>query len=198
LPCSHHTGWIKSRSNFRRAEAGARTALSLDDHDAARHKAMGYVCQHHRKSDLAEMHFNRVMSLNPNDVYIAVDRANWLVRVDKPAEALQGLEAAMQHDPSSPTWLWEIRYNTLFHWGALRRGHRRAPQPVDVALLTSRLHRGGPRACRPARCGVSGGRRISDGQVRRHDRTGRRRGTLRRVGAARAPARRAAQGRLLK
>jgi hypothetical protein len=42
------------------------------------------------------MHFNRAMSLNPNDVYIAVDRANWLVRVDKPAEALQGLEAAMQ------------------------------------------------------------------------------------------------------
>jgi hypothetical protein len=30
--------------------------------------------------------------LNPNEVYIAVDRANWLVRVDKPAEALQGPE----------------------------------------------------------------------------------------------------------
>jgi Tfp pilus assembly protein PilF len=89
--------------------------LSLDDHDAASHEAMGYVCQHPRKFDLAEMHFNRAMSLNPNDVYIAADRANWLVRVDKPAEALQGLEAAMQRDPCPPTWLWEIRYNTLFH-----------------------------------------------------------------------------------
>jgi Tfp pilus assembly protein PilF len=62
---------------------------------------MGYVCQHQREFDLAEMRFNRAMSLNPNDVYIAVDRSNWLVRVDKPAEALQGLEAAMQRGPSS-------------------------------------------------------------------------------------------------
>ena len=48
--------------------------MSLDD--AASHEAMGYVCQHQREFDLAEMHFNRAMSLNPNDVYIAVDRAN--------------------------------------------------------------------------------------------------------------------------
>jgi hypothetical protein len=89
--------WLDQEpEQLRRAEACARTALSLDDHDAPSHEAMGYVCQHERKFDLAEMHFNLAMSLYPNDVYIAVDRANWLVRVDKPAEAWQGLEAAMQ------------------------------------------------------------------------------------------------------
>jgi hypothetical protein len=52
-----------------------RGVLSLDDHDAASHEAMGHVHQHQRKFELAEMHINRAMSLNPKDVYIAVDRA---------------------------------------------------------------------------------------------------------------------------
>ena len=61
--------WLDQEpEQLRRAEACARTALSLDD--AASHEAMGYVCQHQREFDLAEMHFNRAMSLNPNDVYI--------------------------------------------------------------------------------------------------------------------------------
>ncbi len=55
------------------------------------------------------------MSLNPNDVYIAADRANWLVRIGRLAEAVQSLEAAMERDPFSPTWFWEVRFNALFH-----------------------------------------------------------------------------------
>jgi tetratricopeptide (TPR) repeat protein len=133
--------WLDQEpEQLRRAEACARTALSLDDHDAASHEAMGYVCQHQRKFDLAEMHFNRAMSLNPNDVCIAVDRANWLVRVDKPAEALQGLEAAMQRDPSSPTWLWEIRYNTFTRSVTTRPSPRSATcrRGITDITLTSR------------------------------------------------------------
>jgi len=76
---------------------------------------MGYVALHQRKFDPAGMHLNRAVSLNPNDVYIAADRANWLVRIGRPAEALQSLEAAMQRDPFSPTWFWEVRSNALFH-----------------------------------------------------------------------------------
>jgi TolB-like protein/class 3 adenylate cyclase len=108
--------WLDQQpEKLQRAEACARTALSLDDHDAAAHDAMGYCALHQRKFDLAGMHLNRAVSLNPNDVYIAADRANWLVRTGKPAEALQSLEAAMQRDPYSPTWLWEVRSNALFH-----------------------------------------------------------------------------------
>jgi TolB-like protein len=97
------------------AEACARTALSLDDQDGLSHQAMGYVALHQRQFDLAGMHFDRAMNLNPNDVYIAGDRANCLVRIGRPAEALQSLEAAMQRDPFAPTWLWVARCNALFH-----------------------------------------------------------------------------------
>jgi tetratricopeptide (TPR) repeat protein len=108
--------WLDQRpEKLQQAEVCARTALSLDDHDAASHDAMGYVALHQRKFDLAGLHLNRAFSLNPNDGYIAADRANWLVRIGQPAEALQSLEAAMQRDPFSPTWLWEVRSNALFH-----------------------------------------------------------------------------------
>jgi hypothetical protein len=43
--------WLDQEpEQLRRAEACARVALSLDDHDAASHEAMGYVCQHQRTS----------------------------------------------------------------------------------------------------------------------------------------------------
>jgi adenylate cyclase len=49
--------------------------------------------------------------------YIAADHANWLTRSGRPAEALQRLGEAMRRDPFSPTWLWEMRSNALFHLG---------------------------------------------------------------------------------
>jgi hypothetical protein len=81
---------------LRRAEACARTALSLDDHDAASHEAMGYVCQHQRKFDLAEMHFNRAMSLNPKR-RVHRCRPRQLAGSGRQARrGVAGLEAAMQ------------------------------------------------------------------------------------------------------
>jgi TolB-like protein len=108
--------WVDQQpEKIQRAEASARMALSFDDQDGVSHQAMGYVALHQRKFDLAAMHFDRAVSLNPNDVYITGDRANCLVRIGRPAEALQGLEAAMQRDPFAPTWLWVARCNALFH-----------------------------------------------------------------------------------
>jgi TolB-like protein/Flp pilus assembly protein TadD len=102
---------------LRQGEASARTALALDDHDGMSHEAMGYVALHQRRFELAGIHFERAVSLNPNDIYIAADHANWLTRSGRPAEALQRLDEAMRRDPFSPTWLWEMRSNALFHLG---------------------------------------------------------------------------------
>ncbi|MGQ0485705.1 MAG: hypothetical protein ACT4SY_10175 [Hyphomicrobiales bacterium] len=66
---------------------------------AQRRLAAILVALHQRRFDLAGIHFNRAVRLNPNDVYIAADRANWLVRIGRLAEALQSLEAAVQRDP---------------------------------------------------------------------------------------------------
>src|SRR6185312_10934971 len=100
---------------LRRAEACARTALSLDDHDGISHEAMGYVALHQRRFDLAGIHLDRAVSLNPNNVTSQATRASWLVRTGRPEVALQILEAAMRRDPFSPTWLWEFRFSALFH-----------------------------------------------------------------------------------
>lgn len=102
---------------LRKGESSARTALALDDHDGMSHEAMGYVALHQRRFELAGIHFERAVSLNPNDIYIAADHANWLTRTGRPADALQRLDQAMRRDPFSPTWLWEMRSNALFHLG---------------------------------------------------------------------------------
>lgn len=108
--------WLdQDHETLERAEVSARMALSLEAHDAASHHAMGYLCMHQRKFELAGVHLKRATSLNPNDPYLAGTFAIWLTRTGRPEEALQTVERAMERDPFSPTWLWEIRFNALFH-----------------------------------------------------------------------------------
>jgi tetratricopeptide (TPR) repeat protein len=97
------------------ALASAQSALALDENDAWSHQAMGYAALRNRQLDLAGVHFNRAISLNPNDVNIAADRANWLMYVGRLDEALRSLDLAMQRDPYAPTWIWEIRGHVLYH-----------------------------------------------------------------------------------
>jgi Tfp pilus assembly protein PilF len=65
--------------------------------------------------DLAGLHYDRALSLNPNDVNIVGDRANWLMYAGRLDEALLSLNAAMQRDPYPPSWVWEVRGLILFH-----------------------------------------------------------------------------------
>ena len=92
----------------------AGTALSLDDSDAWCHQAMGFVSLHSNKLGLAGMHFERAMSLNPNDVNITADYANWLRYMGRFDEALRYLDLAMQRDPFPPSWMWEVRGCVFF------------------------------------------------------------------------------------
>jgi TolB-like protein len=92
----------------------AQRALELNDADAWSHQAMGYALLWRGQLELAGMHFDRAVSLNPNDVSIACDRANFLLCADRLDEALQILDAALQRDPFPPTWAWEIRGSVLY------------------------------------------------------------------------------------
>jgi adenylate cyclase len=66
-----------------------------------------------RKHETGE-HFDRAVALNPNDVDITCDRANWLLSVDRLEEALQHLDAALRRDPFPPVWAWEVRGSVLY------------------------------------------------------------------------------------
>jgi len=99
---------------MQRAQASAQLALSLDPHDAWGHQAAGYIAVRLGKFELAGVHLDRALNLNPNDLMIAADHANWLVRTGKSEEALQRIDAAMKRDPFPATWIWEVRFRALF------------------------------------------------------------------------------------
>jgi adenylate cyclase len=108
--------WLYQKpEQLREAQASAERALSLDEHDPMCHEAMAYLCMHRRQFDQAGQHYDRAVALNPNEFPIVVDHANWLVRTGRPAEALQVLDAAMRLEPFPATWVWDIRFNALFH-----------------------------------------------------------------------------------
>jgi adenylate cyclase len=96
------------------AFASAQRALALDENDAWAHQAMGLVALRRHQFDLAGQHFDRAIGLNPNDVSIAWERANWLTHVGKFDEALRSLESARQRDLYPPNWVAETRGQALF------------------------------------------------------------------------------------
>jgi adenylate cyclase len=101
------------QETLRQAAMCAEKALSLDESDAWCHQAMGFVSLHSKKLALAGMHFEKAMSINPNDVYVIVDYANWLSYMGRLDEALRYLDLAMQRDPFPPSWIWETRGTAL-------------------------------------------------------------------------------------
>jgi tetratricopeptide (TPR) repeat protein len=111
---------MQYRSRWRRETidetfACAQRALALDNNDAWAHFAMGYVTLRRREFELAGYHFDRAVSLNPNDVLIAALRANWFMHVGRLDEALSNLDATLERDPYPPTWIWDIRGYVLYH-----------------------------------------------------------------------------------
>ena len=98
---------------MQQALACAEKAVALDESDAWSHQAMGFVSLHSHKLAQAGMHFERAMRLNPNDVYIIADYANWLSYMGRFDDTLRYLDIAHQRDPFPPTWFWEIRGTTL-------------------------------------------------------------------------------------
>jgi adenylate cyclase len=96
------------------AWAGAQKALALDETDALSHQAMGLVALRARQLDLAGVHFDRAIALNPNDVIIVCDRGNWLGYVGRFEEALICLDVAQRRDPYPLNWVWETRGQCLF------------------------------------------------------------------------------------
>jgi TolB-like protein len=106
--------WFDQKpETLQKARTNAEKALSLDPSDAASHQAMGFVALHSNELTLAGIHFERALSLNPNDVNITADYANWLCYQGRFSDALQYLDVALQRDPFPPAWMWEIRGTAL-------------------------------------------------------------------------------------
>src|SRR5262249_31893473 len=86
--------------------AHARTAMSLDDSDAWSHRAIGLSHLFARQFDLAGLHLNRAVELNPMDVRLTAVRALWLIYTGKVEDALRSFEADVRRDPFPPKNFW--------------------------------------------------------------------------------------------
>jgi tetratricopeptide (TPR) repeat protein len=87
----------------------AQKAVELDPLDSAGHRALGLAYSQMRQYDLAGIHFDQAVSLNPNDVQASTVRGLWLAFTGRGEEALRSLNADLRRDPFPPTWYWGCR-----------------------------------------------------------------------------------------
>jgi adenylate cyclase len=91
----------------------ARRALTLDSGDPTVHHANAMVLLWLRQHDRAGKQFDRAINLNPSDMQIRADRANWLRYCGRPEEALAAIDEAFGRNPFPPHWFWRIRGGAL-------------------------------------------------------------------------------------
>ena len=119
--CQVATYWLELRpALLKEARLSAEQALALDSSDANSHHSMGMVCLYDRQLDRAGKHFNRAASLNPHDVSISGDRAQWLRFAGKFEDAFNVVCAAIDRDAFPPVWLFGVRGQILLHMGRYR------------------------------------------------------------------------------
>src|SRR5262249_42254079 len=92
----------------------ARKAVSLDEADAWCHAVVGYTYLFERQYDLAGLHLDRAVALNPVDGRIASMRALWLAFEGRGNEAVQSLEVTLRRDPFPSAWIWDYLGIALF------------------------------------------------------------------------------------
>jgi TolB-like protein/DNA-binding SARP family transcriptional activator/predicted Zn-dependent protease len=95
----------------------ARRALELDESDAWGHRAVGFAHMFAGQHELAGLHLDRAVALNPTDVRITLVRALWLTFAGRGDEAVRSLEGDLRRDPFPPALFWGARGNALFQTG---------------------------------------------------------------------------------
>jgi TolB-like protein/Tfp pilus assembly protein PilF len=109
------------------------TALDIDGDDAWFHGVFAQLLFLRREDDRSEAHFDRALTLNPNDADVAAVFANILVYWGRWREALVWIEAAKRLNPFPPN---------LYHWYhalALYAG-RRHRDAIEALKQTRSLH----------------------------------------------------------
>jgi TolB-like protein/Tfp pilus assembly protein PilF len=120
----------------------ARKALSLDEADAWSHRAIGYAYMIGGQHELAGIHLDRAVALNPTDTRITSVHALWRAFAGKGDEAARYLDADLRRDPFPPAWFWNFRGIALFqdrqYGKAIETLSRLTkPQPWDYYFLAA-------------------------------------------------------------
>jgi adenylate cyclase len=97
-----------------RADRASKRALELGARDATSHWARALYCFWTGDHDRSRFHFERALTLNPADIQIKGDYANWQRASGRPADALATIDAALSLGPFVPDWFAAVRGQTLF------------------------------------------------------------------------------------
>ena len=125
----------------------AHRALELDESSAYAHGSMGWILLRSGQTEAAGQYFRRAVELSPNELGLAIDLANWLMYMNRLDEALRELDLLLQRDPYPPTYIWEVRGETLYflkRYGdaiaslrKLHAGHHWGPMFLAAAFAQS-------------------------------------------------------------
>src|SRR5262249_37764503 len=89
------------------ALAMAQRAVEIDDRQWDSHATLAWVYMQRRQYELAGIHYDRALALNPNDVDTRILRTFWLIYYGRLDDALGVLDAVIVADPYPPSWYWE-------------------------------------------------------------------------------------------
>jgi TolB-like protein len=112
----------------------ARQAISLDESDAWSHAVVGLVYTIEGQHELAGLHFDRAIILNPMDVRITSVYALWLAYTGRGDQAVRSLDADLRRDPFPPEWLWGFRGLALFQCHRYSEAIRALKQRITTHL----------------------------------------------------------------
>jgi adenylate cyclase len=110
-----HKYWFEDdRRHLEEALASAKKAVELNGQGSGPRFAMGLVCSCLGQHELAGLHFDRAIALNPNNPQARIARAQWLVWGGTGEEALTALESSVPTESLAPRFYWEARGEILF------------------------------------------------------------------------------------
>jgi adenylate cyclase len=107
-----------------------RKSIELDDTDSLAHALFAEILFDDGQNELAEFHFQRALSLNPNDIAARSLYAAKLSAMGRAAEGLEHLRVAEELDPFGHFWISWIKGSVLF-------AARRYDEAIDVLQAIS-------------------------------------------------------------
>jgi adenylate cyclase len=120
------------RAHVEEALACAKRALQIDDSDATAHWAMAMAHIWGGRLTDCEPHLVRAMQLNPANIQIKGDHANWLRYSGQTAQALLEIDMALRQDAFAPQWFHAVRGGILYDsrdYAGARQALERLPVP---------------------------------------------------------------------
>jgi adenylate cyclase len=123
-----------------RAFALAKRGVELSADESTSHVAMGFLHLERRSYDLALMHIERAVELNPADPTTRADLGILLSRIGRAEEALEHMREARRMDPYfGPSWYWPALGVAEFvlrrYTEALADFDQGAPSGVDMLSM---------------------------------------------------------------